>query len=248
MEGRSSSNRRRRWAAAAGGAVIAALIAMGGSALADPSSPSDADAFKSAMAREQLALKADGGARISELARASRPRPRSDANVTVASRNIATTPVSIRRTPAAGTSGKLDVAALDAMPPARGNAQWQCLATAIYFEARGEPISGQIAVAEVILNRVDSGAYPNTICAVTNQGVGSAGRACQFSYACDGRSDVMTSSTARSRSEKLAALMLAGRDRTITAGATHFHTRAVRPGWAGRMTRTATIGHHLFYR
>lgn len=225
--------------------MIAALIAMGGSALADPSSP-DTDAFKSAMAREQLALKADGGARISELARASRPRARSDANVTVATRNIATAPVSIRRT--AGTSGKLDVAALDAMPPARGNAQWQCLATAIYFEARGEPVSGQIAVAEVILNRVDSGAYPDTICAVTNQGVGTAGRACQFSYACDGRADVMASSTARSRSEKLAALMLAGRDRTITAGATHFHTRAVRPSWAGRLTRTATIGHHLFYR
>ena len=133
------------------------------------------------------------------------------------------------------------------MPPAEGDAQWQCLAAAIYFESRGEPLAGQIAVAEVVLNRVDDRNYPRTVCGVTTQGAGS-GRGCQFSYACDGRSDVMKSAAPRARAEKLAALMLEGRARSVTDGATHFHARYVRPGWAGRMTRTAAIGAHVFYR
>ena len=58
----------------------------------------------------------------------------------------------------------------------------------------------------------------------------------------------MKSTAARLRAEKLAAIMLDGHPRTVTDGATYFHTRSVRPGWAGRMTRTASIGHHYFYR
>ena len=148
---------------------------------------------------------------------------------------------------AAATPATLDGAALDAMPAATGDAQWQCLAEAIYFESRGEPIEGQVAVAEVVLNRVDDRNFPSTVCGVTRQGAGS-GRGCQFSYACDGNPDVMRSVVSRQRSEKLAALMLAGRPRTVTDGATYFHTRSVRPGWAGKMTRTTSIGHHYFYR
>ena len=68
----------------------------------------------------------------------------------------------------------------------------QCLAQAIYFESRGEPLDGQIAVAEVVLNRVDDRRYPKSVCGVTKQGAG-CGRGCQFSYACDGHSDVMKS-------------------------------------------------------
>ena len=142
---------------------------------------------------------------------------------------------------------KLDVASLDAMPRVSGSDEWRCLAEAIYFESRGEPLEGQVAVAEVVLNRVDDAQFPRTVCGVTNQGAGS-GRGCQFSYACDGRSDVMKSTAARLRAEKLAAIMLDGHPRTVTDGATYFHTRSVRPGWAGRMTRTARIGHHYFYR
>ena len=70
-----------------------------------------------------------------------------------------------------------------------GDAEWQCLAQAIYFESRGEPLDGQVAVAEVVLNRVHDRRFPSTVCGVTTQGVGS-GRGCQFSYACDGNSDV----------------------------------------------------------
>jgi spore germination cell wall hydrolase CwlJ-like protein len=99
----------------------------------------------------------------------------------------------------------------------------------------------------VVLNRVDGRSFPKSVCGVTKQGVGSGG-GCQFSYACDGLSDNMRSPLARERSEKLAALMLEGRPRTISGGATYFHTRAVRPDWSRRMQRTTAIGHHLFYR
>ena len=143
---------------------------------------------------------------------------------------------------------KLDLASIDSLPrPTAGGDDQRCLAEAIYFESRGEPLEGQVAVAEVVLNRVDDRQFPRTVCGVTNQGAGS-GRSCQFSYACDGRPDVMTSAGPRVRAEKLAAVMLAGRPRTVTDGAIYFHARGVRPGWARKMTRTSAIGHHYFYR
>jgi spore germination cell wall hydrolase CwlJ-like protein len=142
---------------------------------------------------------------------------------------------------------KLDAAAIDAVARVGGSDDHRCLAEAIYFESRGEPLDGQVAVAEVVLNRVDDRRFPGTVCGVTNQGAGS-GRGCQFSYACDGRSDVMKSTAARIRAEKLAALMLGGHPRIVADGATYFHTRSVRPSWARKMTRTTAIGHHYFYR
>lgn len=141
----------------------------------------------------------------------------------------------------------LAVTTLDQMPSIEGgDEQWRCLAQAIYFEARGEPLKGQIAVAEVVLNRVDNRAYPDTVCGVTNQGA-SSGRACQFSYACNGTKR-MASPLPRERAEKLAAIMLAGRERTVTDGATHFHATYVRPAWSRKFVRTAAIGQHIFYR
>lgn len=130
-------------------------------------------------------------------------------------------------------------------PAPTGDAQWQCLQTALYFEARGESLKGQFAVAEVILNRVDSPDYPRTVCGVVGQGNGSA---CQFSYVCDGRADVMRDRAAADRAGRIARIMLDGAPRGLTAGATHFHTRAVNPRWAHRFPRTASIGAHLFYR
>ncbi len=203
--------------------------------------------------REQSAFEAEGAARVTALVEAMRPRARTDADedITVASRSI--DPVSAAEL-ASGKAAKpalpakLDLDAVDTLPPAAGaDAQAQCLAQAIYFESRGEPLAGQIAVAEVVLNRVDDRHFPSTVCGVTRQGVGS-GRGCQFSYACDGNSDAMKSALARERCEKLAQLMLAGRPRTVTKGATYFHTRSIRPDWSRRMTRTAEIGHHMFYR
>lgn len=138
-----------------------------------------------------------------------------------------------------------DEATLAAIPSPTGDAEWQCLTAALYFEARGETLEGQFAVAEVILNRVDSPVYPRTVCGVVRQ---SSDLGCQFSYVCDGRADVMSEKAAADRAGRIARIMLDGAPRVLTDGATHFHTRAVRPGWAHRFPRTAAIGAHLFYR
>ena len=140
---------------------------------------------------------------------------------------------------------RYDAAWLAALPYATGDAQWDCLRTAIYFEARGEPVAGQFAVAEVILNRVDAPEFPKSVCGVVNaKGKG----ACAFSYVCDGMADKMTDPDARATAGKIARLMLDGAPRGLTMGATYFHTRSVRPDWARHYDRTAQIGEHLFYR
>lgn len=136
---------------------------------------------------------------------------------------------------------------LDAQKPAKGDAQWRCLSEALYFEARGETVKGQFAVAEVILNRVDSPRYPNTICGVINQGTG-AKYACQFTYTCDGRAEVIAEPRAFERVGKVASIMAKGAKRPLTKGATHYHTHAVNPRWARVFPRTAEIGFHYFYK
>lgn len=138
-------------------------------------------------------------------------------------------------------------AVLDAMPSATGGRQWQCLSEALYFEARSENLAGQFAVGEVILNRVDSTAYPNTVCEVVQQGAHRL-NACQFSYNCDGKAEHFTEALAFARSGKLAKMMLDGTARVLTGGATHYHTTSIMPGWARRLENTAQIGSHQFYR
>lgn len=143
----------------------------------------------------------------------------------------------------AGTAQAADP--LPSPPDAAVNeAELECLAKAVYFEARGEPLDGQRAVAEVILNRVDSPRFPSTVCGVVSQG-GRGG--CQFSYHCAG-SRAIRERGAYARAMRVASSALAGRPRTLTDGATYFHTRSVRPSWSHRFVRTAQIGHHLFYR
>ena len=142
---------------------------------------------------------------------------------------------------------RIDKAALDALPAVSGGAEWACLAEALYFEARGESVAGQIAVAEVILNRVDSRKFPNSVCGVVHQG-GVQLHACQFSYHCDGSKEVFAEREAYVRAGKIAGIMLDGRDRELTDGATYFHADGANPRWARRMTQTAEIGTHVFYR
>ncbi|WP_417279431.1 cell wall hydrolase [Celeribacter sp.] len=132
-------------------------------------------------------------------------------------------------------------------PAAQGGEQWQCLAEALYFEARGESVKGQFAVAEVILNRVSSPAFPNTVCGVVHQGTGRKYQ-CQFTYTCDGYADVVREKGAWTQVAKVAKLMIDGAPRTLTQGATHYHTRAVNPRWARAFAKTAQIGVHMFYR
>ena len=134
---------------------------------------------------------------------------------------------------------------LASQPAVKGDANWECLARALYFEARGESVKGQFAVGEVVLNRVDSGLYPRSICGVVNQG---SRYACQFSFICDGHADRIHEPAIYQQVGKIAALLIAGAPRTLTDGATHFRTGAVMPSWARRFTQTAKIGAHYFHR
>jgi hypothetical protein len=136
---------------------------------------------------------------------------------------------------------------LASLPRASGGSEWECLAEALYFEARGETARGLFAVAEVILNRVDSRDFPDSVCSVVNQGTGRL-YACQFTYTCDGNSEVINEPRAYVRVGKVARLMLDGAERPLTEGATYYHTTAVNPSWARRFERTAQYGVHLFYR
>ena len=136
---------------------------------------------------------------------------------------------------------------LAAQPKVQGGPQWRCLAEALYFEARGESVKGQFAVAEVILNRVDSRSFPNSVCGVVHQGTGRK-YACQFTYTCDGHKEVISEPAAFARVGKVAKLMLDGAPRPLTKGATYYHTKAVSPKWSRKFHRTATIGVHHFYR
>ncbi|MDZ7905362.1 MAG: cell wall hydrolase [Cypionkella sp.] len=127
----------------------------------------------------------------------------------------------------------------------QSNPEFACLKEALYFESRGENVKGQFAVAEVILNRVDSPDYPNSVCAVVAQG---NSRACQFSYACDGKAEVMHEAGSQEIAARIAAVMLQGAPRDVTQGATYFHTKSVNPRWSRVFEQTASIGNHLFYR
>ncbi|MEL6683930.1 MAG: cell wall hydrolase [Pseudomonadota bacterium] len=132
-------------------------------------------------------------------------------------------------------------------PVAEGGANWQCLAEALYFEARGESVRGMFAVGEVIMNRVDSNSYPDTLCNVINQGTGRK-YACQFTYTCDGKPETISEPRSWERVGKVARMLIDGAPRVLTGGATHYHTKAVNPSWAQRYPRTAEIGYHYFYR
>lgn len=123
----------------------------------------------------------------------------------------------------------------------------RCLALNIYHEARSEPESGRLAVAAVTLNRVRSPAYPDSVCGVVRQG-GERLHRCQFSWWCDGKSDVPTESRAWDQALRLARRSLLGLEEDPTGGATHYHATYVRPRWASVFEDTARIGQHIFYR
>jgi spore germination cell wall hydrolase CwlJ-like protein len=144
-------------------------------------------------------------------------------------------------------AGVYSKAYLRSLPVAKGGKEWACLTEALYFEARGETVKGQFAVAEVILNRVSSPSFPDTICGVINQGTGRK-FACQFTYTCDGRAEVIREPKAYEMVGKVAKMVIDGMPRTLTDGATFYHTKAVRPRWARVFERTATIGFHHFYK
>jgi len=126
-------------------------------------------------------------------------------------------------------------------------AERQCLALAIYFEARAESVQGQEAVAAVILNRVRSEKFPDDICAVVKEGNGERHR-CQFSWYCDGRSDKPKDGESWQQALAVADSVLGGKIKDPTEGALYFHSTAVKPKWRKKLTKTAAIDNHVFYR
>ncbi len=124
----------------------------------------------------------------------------------------------------------------------------QCLAAGIYFEARGESVKGQAAVAQVILNRVRNPTYPGSICGVVYQNEKWRNR-CQFSFACDGIRDRVKSPGHFKMAQDVAMATTAGKIWLPEVGSsTHYHATYVHPRWAGAMERMKKIGQHIFYR
>lgn len=129
--------------------------------------------------------------------------------------------------------------------------QLECLARAIYFEARGEPERGQEAVALVIINRTKSAYYPDTVCDVVYQN-DHRRNACQFSFACDGKPDVIKEEDAFEKAKRIAReIFSCGLDRcddsTLFTRSTHYHADYVSPRWAKKLQRTGQVGRHIFY-
>ena len=124
----------------------------------------------------------------------------------------------------------------------------KCLSQAIYFEARNEPVRGQIAVAQVVLNRVFSPYYPKDVCSVVFQ---NAHRllSCQFTFACDGHPETIRERGAWSRAQRIAKQAL---DHKVwlpeVAKATHYHATYVHPYWTREMKKMVRHGRHIFYR
>jgi N-acetylmuramoyl-L-alanine amidase len=115
-----------------------------------------------------------------------------------------------------------------------------CLAEAVYFEARGTGVSGESAVAHVVVNRARSPKFPGSVCGVVGDG-------CQFSYRCDGRPDVLADPRDRARAFTVAETVLSGAP-DITRGALFFHAATVAPGWFDTRPRIGRIGGNVFYR
>lgn len=121
-----------------------------------------------------------------------------------------------------------------------------CLAQAIYYEARGESNKGKLAVAEVVMNRVRSGNYPETVCGVVFQGA-ERKTGCQFSFTCDGSLSRPVEPLAWRKAERLARHVVLGHMASQVGAATHYHATYVDPYWADSLERTTRIGRHIFY-
>lgn len=123
----------------------------------------------------------------------------------------------------------------------------QCLAEAVYYEARSESLSGQLAVAEVVANRVRDHRYPNSICDVVYQGA-TRTTGCQFTFTCDGSMEKKPFGERWKAAKAVAAQVMMGVHEPRTAKATHYHATYVDPVWNSGLVKTEKIGLHIFYR
>ena len=119
--------------------------------------------------------------------------------------------------------------------------QLACLTEAIYFEGRSEPLPGQMAIANVVLNRVKSTKYPDNVCGVVHERH-------QFSYFWDGKPETIHNEAAYKIATNIASLAISGATITRLRGATHYHATYVNPEWSARLDYTTQIGKHKFYR
>jgi len=127
-------------------------------------------------------------------------------------------------------------------------AEISCLALNIYFEARGEPDEGKLAVGHVVMNRVLSSRFPSTVCDVVRQGGETRRHRCQFSWWCDGRSDKPRNAQDWQRSSEFALAVYWGQTEDPTDGALWYHADYVNPDWRKDFIEGRTIGRHIFYQ
>ena len=143
-------------------------------------------------------------------------------------------------------NGRPDFAAL--IDPKGAGREQQCLAEAVYFEARSEPEDGQAAVAQVVLNRLRSGLYPTSVCGVVYQDRNRP-FACQFSFACEGKSLRITEPGPWAVATRIAKAVTEGSLYNDQVGsAVNYHANYVLPYWASTLKRVDRIGHHIFYQ
>ena len=135
-----------------------------------------------------------------------------------------------------------------------------CLALNTYHEAKNQSLVGQIATAQVVMNRVEDNRFPNTICEVVKEGPTRPSwedpnkeypirHRCQFSWYCDGKDDTPKNEKAWRKAQDVAFLVIYDKIKLdVTEGATHYHATYVKPSWAKTKTRTTRIESHIFYR
>ena len=128
------------------------------------------------------------------------------------------------------------------------NSMLMCLALNVYFEARSDTMTGQYAVAQVVINRVQSSKFPDDVCSVVKQSRNDG--TCQFSWYCDGKSDNIPTVDLDiyEFARTIAFKIYNGHLTDFTDGATHYHADYVKPAWAKSKTKTITVGNHIFYR
>lgn len=129
---------------------------------------------------------------------------------------------------------------------------YHCTALNIYWEARNQSFVGQLAVAHVVNNRINSPHFPNDVCSVVTQGSRSSGEVklnqCQFSWYCDGSDDYPEDFRSYAKAFEFALFFLGEKTTDITEGATHYHSKKVSPDWASTLEKIAGIDQHIFYR
>lgn len=134
-----------------------------------------------------------------------------------------------------------------ASDPGKLQEELSCLARNIYFEARSEPLEGKLAVAHVVMNRVASRHFPDSVCGVVQDGIDAVLHKCQFSWYCDGKPDVVDDTVAWTEAMALANQVYWGRAEDPSGGALWYHADYVKPMWRKSFAEAAVIGRHIFY-